>query len=397
MKQLKIVLLMVCLPWNTWADKPLINYHSQIIHYQGENFSAQVPLGYQLELLNAELDGPRLFQFASNGDLIIGSKSGRVYRMEPPYNKAQVLIELGDYPHSVAFRDDKIFIARTSGVYQANYQPGQKRIKRRHLKLVAALPGGGGHNSRSIAVGPDKRLYASLGISGNCSNQYLGEEYPFIDRRGGIFVLDESKPKDHWRAYGAGLRNPIGFDWHPQTEVLYASNNGPDHRGYDLPPEYFSKVEANSFHGMPWFQYNGKTIERDNCIAADPPQSLTQVVKPVLTFPARNAPMGVAFVPAKSFDKAFRYDAIVALHGSWATQPDGGFLGSRASRRVPKIVIARFENGEAKRVDDFITGFQLANGKRWGRPMGVGFGPDGSLYFSSDGGQIEGMFRLRKK
>jgi len=386
----------VFFPWIAMAGLQPIHYQQQAFTYADQQYVARVPQGYQLELLNSELDGPRLFQFADNGDLVIGSKSGHVYILEPPYRKARVLIELGDYPHSIAFRNQEILIARTSGVYHAKFIPGQKRIKRRHLKLLAALPGGGGHSSRSIGIGPDGRLYAGLGIAGNCSDQYLGDEYPFIARRGGIFVLDEANQKARWRAFGSGLRNPVGFDWHPQTGMMYASNNGPDHLGYEIPPEYFSRVEENSFHGMPWFQFNGKAMVRDNCIAKQSPLPISKVVKPVLTFPARNAPMGVAFVPSNSFDKDFEHDAIIALHGSWATKPDGNFFGSSASRRHPKIAIARFEKGVAKRMDDFISGFQLPNGDRWARPIGVGFGPNGDLFFTSDGGAIEGLFRLRK-
>jgi len=224
----------------------------------------------------------------------------------------------------------------------------------------------------------------------------LGENYPFIKRRGGVLVLDESKPRAKWNSFASGLRNPVGFAWHPVTDVMYASNNGPDHHGYDLPPEYFSRIEANSFHGMPWFQFNGESIVADDCINSRPPLAASQVVSPELTFAARNAPMGVAFIPSKSLGENLQYDAVVALHGSWATQPDGNFFGSDASRRHPKIVVVRFDNGKALSIEDLVRGFQLQNGKRWARPIGVAVGPDGALYFTSDGGLIEGLFRLKR-
>ena len=123
--------------------------------------------------------------------------------------------------------------------------------------------------------------------------------------------------------------------------------------------------------------------------------SINEVALPVQTFPARSAPMGVAFIPDGAMSEPIVHDAIVALHGSWATQPSGGYLGDSATRRHPKIVIVRFENGKAMRVDDFITGFQLINGERWVRPVGVAIGPDGAMYFTSDGGN-HGLFRLIK-
>jgi glucose/arabinose dehydrogenase len=123
---------------------------------------------------------------------------------------------------------------------------------------------------------------------------------------------------------------------------------------------------------------------------------LAEVAVPVATFPSRNAPMGVAFVPAGALGKTLEHDAIVALRGSWGTQPSGGFIGSAATRRPPKLVAVRFKDGEAVRVDDLVTGFQLADGGRWARPVGVAVGPDGALYFTSDS-ETNGLFRLRRK
>jgi glucose/arabinose dehydrogenase len=370
------------------------DYHIQEISVAGREHRVEVPRGYRLELLTTRLEGPRLFTFATNGDLLLGSKSGRVYRIAPPYRRPEVLVRLPDYPHSVALREGEIFISRTTGLYRAPYHPGQERLDPDRLSLVAPLPGGGGHTSRTVHTGPDGRLYVSLGISGNCSDQYLGADYPFSDRRGGILVLDENADPPRLEPFASGFRNPVGFDWHPQTGVLYASNNGPDHLGFEQPPEYFSRVSAGSFHGMPWFQFDGERLRRDRCIERAPPRPAAEVVTPVATFAARSAPMGVAFVPEGALDERFENDAIVALHGSWGTQPSGGRFGSPATRRPPKLVRVRFSKGEAGAVEDLVTGFQLKDGERWARPVGVTPGPDGALYFTSDGG-THALYRLR--
>jgi len=376
------------------AGTATLAYEEQALTLEGERRTVRVPTGYRLELLS-RLDAPRMLTFAANGDLFAGSRSGKVYRLPPPYTKPEVLVQVGDYPHSVAFREGEILIARTDGVYRAPYRLGQSSIARDTVVLLVALPGGGGHDSRTVGVGPDGRVYASLGIQHNCSDQYLGEGYPFEERRGGVLVLRESGGKASWEPFASGLRNPVGFDWQPQTGVLFASNNGPDHLGYDQPPEYFSKLTVGSFHGMPWFQFDGKQVMRDGCVTSKPPRLVSEVAIPVATFPSRNAPLGVAFVPKGAMDARLEFDAVVALHGSWGTQPDGGFIGRAATRRPPKIVAVRFQDGQAMRVDDLITGFQMPDGERWARPAGVAFGPDGALYFSSDS-DINGLFRLKR-
>ena len=359
----------------------------------GRSFGAAVPAGYRLELLTADLELPRLLTFAPGGDLFIGSRSGHVYRLEPPYTLPRVFVKLDKYPHSVAFRPGEVLIARTDGLYRGPYEPGQDRLAAADVTLLAALPGGRGHNSRTVRIGPDGQIYVSLGIAGNCSDQFLGEPYPFPRQRGGVVVLVEDAGGARWQPFAAGLRNPVGFDWHPATGVMYASNNGPDHLGFELPPEYFSRLTAGSFHGMPWYQFDGERLRRDPCIVSEPPRE--DPTPPAATFPARNAPMAVVFVPEGALDARFTGDAIVALRGSWGTSPTGSSNGDPRTRRHPKLVVVRFTDGQVARVDDFVTGFQVEDGSRWARPVGVAIGPDGALYFTSDHA-VNGLFRLRR-
>lgn len=394
MRQKFLWLLLLMVSVSSTPLKAELQYHTKLLQLGSQQHSVRLPEGFQLELLTDQLEGPRMLSFSADGELLIGSRSGAVYRLKPPYRQPETLIELDNYPHSVLVRDKHIFIAQTNGLYRAIYKTGQARIDPEQLQLLARIPGGRGHNSRTLRTGPDNRLYLSLGISGNCSNQYLDDSYAFDDRRGGVWVLDEAAKPVVWKTYASGLRNPVGFDWHPKTGVMYASNNGPDHWGFDLPPEYFSRLEEGSFHGMPWFQYDGRTLKRDDCIGIAPPRDINQVSTPVATFPARNAPMGVAFVDSIYLGKELKHAAIVALRGSWGTRPSGSYLGDPASRRPPKIVWIDLSAKPAQ-VQDLITGFQKQNGQRWARPVGVSVGPDGAVYFSSDSG-INGLFKMSK-
>ncbi len=112
-----------------------LNYKQQKLTVEGQNRTVRLPRGYRLEWI-AKMDEPRMLTFAANGDLFAGSRSGKVYRLPPPCTRAEACIELGDYPHSVAFRPGEILIARTNWVYRAPYRKGQSRITRDDVSLV---------------------------------------------------------------------------------------------------------------------------------------------------------------------------------------------------------------------------------------------------------------------
>ena len=391
------ILIWVLLNSNSSAHTQLFGYNEQLLEIDDLSWRVIVPSGYKLELL-VEMKKPRMLTSVADGVLLAGSSVGNIYRIKPPYNKVEVIAEPGGFPHSVAVRNGELLVGMTDGVYRIPYEANSaKPLDDDDFELVAALPSGGSHSSRTVAVGPDSRIYLGLGVRGNCSDEYIGEGYSFTDQRGGILVLSESIDRPvQWKPYATGLRNPVGFDWHPSNGVLYASNNGPDHLGYELPREYFSRIDPGSFHGMPWFWLNERNqLQLDDCIDSPPPRSDAQL--PVATFPARSAPMGVAFVPQGALQPEMVGSAIVAIHGSWGTKPRGSYFGSRATRRPPRLALVHFREDEASEVMPFIEDLQDDEGDRLARPMGVAFASDGALYFTSDGGIIEGLFRLRRE
>ncbi|MDH5572562.1 MAG: sugar dehydrogenase, partial [Gammaproteobacteria bacterium] len=112
-----------------------LTYQYQSITIAGRAYQARIPNGFILEVLTTKLDRPRLFTFAENGDLFIGSKSGAVYRLPPPYTAVSVLVVLDNYPHSVAFRQNEILVARTDGLYHSPYRPGQSQLSKDSFSL----------------------------------------------------------------------------------------------------------------------------------------------------------------------------------------------------------------------------------------------------------------------
>ncbi|WP_024951114.1 PQQ-dependent sugar dehydrogenase [Cobetia crustatorum] len=375
--------------------------------------SLKLPAGARLSHL-AALDGPRMLHITAQGELLIGSNAGRVYRGQladdGSLSSLETLVRLSSYPHSVVVRDSTLYVATTNALLAADYAP-QRTLSAQDFRHVIEIPGGGGHNSRTLSTGPDGALYLALGIQGNCSDQYLAgtaPHYPFSERRGGVMRLDEhSKDQPRWQPWASGLRNPVGLAWQtlPRGETrLLATNNGPDHWGYEHPHELLVAATQQSFHGMPWYQWKDGKPQRDACIESVSPQPLQEISRPLAEMPARSAPMGIAVVP-EGHPLSPNMDVVIAIHGSWGTAPDGKAWGDPASRRAPRLLGVKLASGNEQTQEQdqeqqhsaltpLLTGLQdSTDGARWIRPLDVAFGPNGDLYMTSDTG-ASGLYRI---
>jgi glucose/arabinose dehydrogenase len=384
----KIVLSIVCFLFLC----PVVSgyafvFEKQSLSVGGFTVVLNVPEGMRVEFA-APLDGPRFMTKGPDNEFIIGSRASALYRLKYPYKEAETLVQLGGYYHSAAYRNGKLYAAETAGVWSAPYSGAETTLEVGDFTKLVTLPSAAkGHSSRTIVNGPDNRLYIGLGISGNCSDEYLDNSYTFEKRRGGVFVLGGSNVL---HPYSSGLRNPIGLAFHPQTGVLYAANAGPDNLGYDRPPEVFAALAENSFHGMPWFQYYDGSFKSGECASSPPPRPVSDATPPAALFPARSTPEGIAFLSGSTLGTELDGSAVAAIHGSWATQPGQG----AESRRPPKLSLIIFQQQKPLKVTDLVTGFQRSDGSRFARPCGVAVGGDGHIYFTSDSGEVTGVFRL---
>jgi len=357
----------------------------------GHSVRLQIPEGTEVEFLGT-MDGPRFLDLGPDNELLIGSNNSKIYRCPSPYTTPDLLVNLPGRNHSVAYRNGRLYVAETAALHQASYNGLSTDLNSGSFSVYVKLPSAtGGHWSRTVMIGPDHALYVALGISGNCSDEYLGNHYDFERRRGGVYKLDESGAIPKLVPFSSGLRNPIGLAFDLSTNELWVTNAGSDDLGFDFPREIFSRLTQGSFHGMPWFQFIHGSFQAQDCIKIEPPRPATEAVSPSITFDARSTPEGIAFMPDSTLGLGFSGNAIVAIHGSWAKPPGGG----DESRRSPKLVMVVFSNNEPQRVEDIVTGFQRNDGSRFARPSGVLVGRDGYLYFTSDRGDVEGLFRLK--
>lgn len=359
----------------------------QNLEVSGHNITLYVPEGMEVEFVT-ELAAPRFITSGPDNEFIIGSRSGSLYRIPFPYTTSETLVQLPGYYHSAVYQNGKLYAAETAGVWVAPYTGTATSLAPGDFSKLTTLPSAtGGHSSRTIITGPDDNFYVGLGISGNCSDEYLDSSYSFELQRGGVFRMDAA---GNLTPFASGLRNPIGLAFHPDTDILYATNAGPDNLGYDKPPEVLAALSQGTFHGMPWFQYYDGEFKSGECATSPPPRPAAEATEPVALFDARSTPEAIAFLQNSSLGQKYNGNALVAIHGSWAKKPGQGI----ESRRKPKLVMVNFDGAPPLRAVDLITGFQRVDGSRFARPCGIATGADGHVYFTSDSGEVTGLFRL---
>jgi glucose/arabinose dehydrogenase len=217
------------------------------------------------------------------------------------------------------------------------------------------------HGWKYLRVGPDGKLYVPVGAPCNiCLSD--NEIYATLTR------LDVDGK--HREIFARGIRNTVGFDWHPQTGELWFTDNGRDLLGDDVPPEELNHAPKAGMHfGYPYCHAGS---------IADPEYGGRRPCKdftpPAWQFPAHVAPLGVHFYRGQSYPEAYRGQLFVAQHGSWnRTQPQGY-----------RIVVVRFSNGQPVSDEVFAEGWLQPNGQVLGRPVDILELADGSLLVSDD-------------
>lgn len=267
-------------------------------------------------------------------------------------------------PHGLAFHGGYLYIANTDGVVRVRLSTDGKAV--RDAQRVASYSGGGGHWSRSIAFGADSAMYVAIGSTCNMCVERTPD-------RAAVMRFDENG--GNGRVFSSGLRNAVGIAMHPVTKQIWVTQNErdniePDHE--DLPPEEINILQDGGNYGWP-FCYGDRVPSPDEKFH-DPARCAT-TIPPALAMQAHVAPLGITFLDrATAFPADWRGDALVAFHGSW----------NRSTPTGAKVVRVRIRDGKPVSYEDFISGWQGPNGRRWGRPVDVLVYKDGSVLISDD-------------
>lgn len=323
-----------------------------------------VPKGWKAGLFASGVSGARFFSLRDDGVIFLSlSKEGRVVAL-PDLDRdgaadrvVTVLSDL-DYPHGLAWHEGWLYVAETTRIMRYKDLNGDY-IPDLTQGVVANLPAGGNHISRSIAIGPDNRLYVSVGSSCNVC----------VDDTRRAAVLRYTLNGEKEEVYAAGLRNSVGIVFNPATGELFGTDNGRDFLGDNEPPDEVNIIKEGANYGWPAC-FGDKRSDPDLRPSAE---YCANTESPYLSLPAHSAPLGLGFLSGNKLPADYRGSLLVAFHGSWNRSAPTGY----------KVIRARATPTGETVIDDFASGW-LVSGEAWGRPVDVVQGADGAVYVSDD-------------
>lgn len=341
-----------------------------------EKLPLHLPNGFRISVFADKVDQPRVMKQDPLGQLIVSSPSQGTVTLLADENRdgkvdtrTQLLHDL-QKPHGLALSCQPeepctLFVAETQAVSSYSYDPKTKQA--RLLNSITSLPEGGNHFSRTIEIGPDNRLYVSIGSS--CDVCVEKDQ-----RRASILSLNQDG--SDIKPVGMGLRNSVFFTWRPQTDELWATEMGRDFLGDNLPPDEINVIKQGGHYGWPYCY--GKQIHDEIFDPKGEKRNFCQkeTVPSAIDIPAHSAPLGLAFVPQDSnWPIEYRGNLLVSYHGSWNRSSPTGYT-------VVRYVFDK--NMNLIYTEDFISGWLTTDGSALGRPVDLLFDSAGALYISDD-------------
>ncbi|MDX1619325.1 MAG: sorbosone dehydrogenase family protein [Balneolaceae bacterium] len=336
-----------------------------------------MPEGFAISIYASDVPNARSMAVSPSGVLFVGTRQeGRVYAVLDDDNdhSADRVITIAEglrMPNGVAFRDGSLYVAEVSRILR--YDNIEQHLEKPPQPVVVndSYPTEGHHGWKYIAFGPDDKLYVPVGAPCNIcdSDNELFATITRIDPDG-----------TNREIVARGVRNSVGFTWHPETGDLWFTDNGRDWMGDDRPPCEFNHLTSAgqhfgypSLHGTdiwdPEFGEQGKAMEVD-------------FIPPAQELGPHVAPLGVIFYTGTMFPEEYQHQAFIAEHGSW----------NRSKKIGYRVTLVRMKQGKAVSYEPFVEGWLREDESVWGRPVDLLQMPDGSLLISDD--QSGTIYRL---
>jgi glucose/arabinose dehydrogenase len=326
----------------------------------------QLPSGFQIDVYADKVENARSMAIGDKGTLFVSTrKAGKVYAIVDRNrdNKADEIFTLAknlNMPNGVAFRDGSLYVAEVSRVLRFDKIEGRLKNPPKPAIVRDDFPTDRHHGWKFISFGPDGNLYIPVGAPCNICEQE--------DKRYST-ILRMNPDGSNLEIFAHGVRNTVGFDWHPATEGLWFTDNGRDWLGDNRPPDELNYAPQKGMHfGFPYC-HGGDIPDPDHGAK----HGCNQFVPPAMQLGPHVAALGMRFYTGAMFPPEYRNQIFIAEHGSW-------------NRTVPigyRITLVRLEGNRAVHYEVFAEGW-MKNGRAWGRPVDVLVMPDGALLVSDD-------------
>jgi glucose/arabinose dehydrogenase len=325
----------------------------------------KLPKGFKAEVWASGLPGARMMTRGDKGKIYVGTRViGRVYEVSDDGAKrtSRIIAEKLTQPNGVAFANGSLYVMAINKVYRFDGIEDAADARPVELTDKFNLPAEVHHNWKFIAFGPDKKLYVQVGAPCNICEP--------SDKHARIVRYDADG--SNMEVVAMGVRNTVGFDWHPKTRQLWFTDNGRDWMGNDGPQDELNKVsKMGENFGFPYCHANG--IADQDIKKPDPCKGVT--LPAALLGPHAGA-LGLRFYDKAMFPKEYKDTMFIARRGSW----------NRDQLFAFDVVNARVNaDGKTAKVTPFLTGFRdPKENKFWGRPVDVLVMPDGALLVSDE-------------
>ena len=323
----------------------------------------KAPKGFKIEVYVSGIANARSLRLSDKGTLFVSNRLlDKVYAVVEKDGKreAKVIASGLDRPNGLVFHNGTLYVAEGTRISKLEKIEDNLDNPPKPVIIYSDFPNHQSHGWKFMGLGPDNKLYVNVGAPCNiCMPPETNAQIRRIN-------LDGSGAE----VVARGVRNSVGFDWHPVTKELYFTDNGRDWLSEDLPHDELNRVTKTGQHfGYP-FCHQGNLADSEYGWG----RSCSEFVAPVALLGPHTAALGMRFYTGSMFPAEYRNAIFVARHGSWnKTKKIGG-----------DIIVAKLnKDGTVKSWEPFITGF-LQDNSYIGRPVDLAVMKDGSLLISDD-------------